>query len=168
MRFVLSALQLWYELCEQTVSLLLVLVLGVFAALGRHGVDLLDSIGEVAIGLAGGGGSRLLWAVDALLEDGLGLNVFKLGLEVTEAGGVGGAVGAAAIVGEGEIRVLDFFAFNTPSAFTGTVLLDLLGVGATDAVLGEETGKAISCSRCTSSKSSVVTLVDFVRSGHDD
>jgi hypothetical protein len=52
--------------------------------------------------------------VDVLLEHGVRVELLELGLEVLQAGGVGGAVGAAAGVGEGEALVLDFFAVDAP------------------------------------------------------
>lgn len=49
-----------------------------------------------------------------LLEHGLGLDGFELGLEVLETGRVAAAVGAAAGVGQVEALVLDLFAVDAP------------------------------------------------------
>lgn len=53
-------------------------------------------------------------AVDVLLEHWVGFELLELGLEVLQPGGVGGAVGAAAGVGDVEAFVLDFFAVEAP------------------------------------------------------
>ena len=53
--------------------------------------------------------------MEFFLEDGLLLDLFELGLEILQAGGVAAAVGAAASIGKVEAFVLDFFALDAPS-----------------------------------------------------
>lgn len=80
----------------------------------------LDVLGGVLLLVnrgAGGGvglGQLLLGAVDALLEDGLGLIDVELGLEVAEVVAEAAAVGAAAGVGQVETLVVDLFACVAP------------------------------------------------------
>ena len=69
-------------------------------------------------GAVGGAGCRFLvvadeGTVELLFEDGLGFNGLELGFEVFEAG-VGGAVAAAAGVGEVVGEVVNFVAFAAP------------------------------------------------------
>lgn len=52
--------------------------------------------------------------MQALLEHGLGLDGFELGLEILEARSVAAAVGAAAGVGEVEAFVLDLLSLDAP------------------------------------------------------
>lgn len=52
--------------------------------------------------------------MDVLLEHGVWVELLEFGLEILEPGGVGGAVGAAAGVGDVEALVLDFFAVDAP------------------------------------------------------
>jgi hypothetical protein len=52
--------------------------------------------------------------VDVLFEDGVRVELLEFGLEIFEAGGVRGAVGAAARIGDVEALVLDFFAVDAP------------------------------------------------------
>jgi len=52
--------------------------------------------------------------MDTLLKNRLLLNLFKLGLEILQAGGVAAAVGAAACIGKIEALILDFLAINAP------------------------------------------------------
>jgi hypothetical protein len=107
-------------------------------------------------------------AVDALLEDGLGFVELELGLEVVQVVGVATAVGTTARVAEVELLVDYFLADITPIAFASTVLLCLLGVDALEAILGEEFGEAIMWKDGTLCKTSVVLVVELVRSSHFD
>jgi hypothetical protein len=52
--------------------------------------------------------------VEVLLENGLLLNMFELGLKIHQAGGVAAAVGAAASMDKIEAFVLDLLAINAP------------------------------------------------------
>lgn len=52
--------------------------------------------------------------MDILLEHGVRVELLEFGLKILEPGGVGGAVGAAAGVGDVEALVLDFFAVDAP------------------------------------------------------
>jgi hypothetical protein len=52
--------------------------------------------------------------VQALLEHGLGLDGFELGLEILEARSVAAAVGAAAGVVQVEALILDLFSLDAP------------------------------------------------------
>lgn len=52
--------------------------------------------------------------MNVLLEDGIRLDLFELGLEILQAGIVAAAVGAAAGIGKVEACVLDLFAIDTP------------------------------------------------------
>jgi hypothetical protein len=70
-------------------------------ALGRHG-----SLDGILLLLED--------AVNVLLENWVGVNLFKFGLEVLEAGSVGAAVGATTSIGHVEASVLDFLAVNAP------------------------------------------------------
>jgi hypothetical protein len=56
----------------------------------------------------------VLGAVDALLEDGLGLIELEFSLEVVEVG-VAAAVGSASLIGEAKASVDDFLAGTTPA-----------------------------------------------------
>lgn len=72
----------------------------------------------MAVGVSRVGGRLGLFlsegTVDGFFENGLGLDVLELGLEVLQASGVGGAVRATTSVGEVEVGVLDLLAFYTP------------------------------------------------------
>ncbi|KAM3072265.1 hypothetical protein ACMFMG_012186 [Clarireedia jacksonii] len=52
--------------------------------------------------------------VDIFFKDGIGFDLFELGLEVFETGSVRAAVGATTSIGHSEAFVLDFFTFYTP------------------------------------------------------
>lgn len=52
--------------------------------------------------------------MDVLLEHWVGVELLEFSLEVLQAGGVGGAVGAAAGVGDVEALILDFFTIDAP------------------------------------------------------
>jgi hypothetical protein len=56
-----------------------------------------------------------LGTVDALLEDGLGIMLLELGLEVLQACLIAAAVGTATGVGQVEAGICYFFAFNAPT-----------------------------------------------------
>lgn len=136
----------------------------------------------------------MLRAMDALLEDGLGLIDLKLRLEVVEMVGVTAAVGATASVGEAELFI-DYLGSestpedgelqsrkmgvcldgdvdekqrmeNLPVATTSAILLGLLGVNTIKAILGEELGKVLLGKDCALGQAGVVLLVVLVRSSH--
>lgn len=71
-----------------------------------------DGLGSLGAGeRANLGGSN---TVDVLLEDDLLIALLELCLEVLEAGGVGGRVGAAASIGQVEASVLNLLSVQTP------------------------------------------------------
>lgn len=123
-------------------------------------------------GTVGGAGCGLLVGVavgertvELLFEDGLGFNGLELGFEVFEAD-VGGAVAAAAGVGEVVREVIDFIAFAAPIALSSTVLLDFgrVCVGVTG--FGEVAGKMLLFVSGTVGQTGVVTVVELVRASH--
>ncbi len=74
-----------------------------------------ESAGVGALFLGEGGGLLHViigWAMDLFLEDGVGVDGFEFGLEITESLGAG--VGPTTTVGEVVPVVLSFFALATP------------------------------------------------------
>jgi hypothetical protein len=65
--------------------------------------------------------------VQVLLEHGLGLDGFELGLEVLEARSVAAAVGAAAGVGEVEAFVLDLLSIDAPVVWSVSLVCSAVG-----------------------------------------
>lgn len=137
---------------------ILLVVLIVHGAAGARG----------ALGLGQSVVILMVRAVDALLEDGLGLIDLKLRLEVMEMVRVAAAVGATTRVGEAELLIDYLGAKTTPVATAATILLGLLGVDTFEAVLGEELGKVILGKDSALGQAGVVLLVVLVRSSHGE
>lgn len=136
------------------------------------------SLGQDVVVLDGG-------AVDTLLEDWFGFVELELGLEVAEVVGVAAAIRTTSGVDKVELLVDNFLAdiapvtvrekvllyrrhgmVYSPIAFSGTVLLRLLGVDALEAVLGEEFGKVFMRENGALGETSMVLIVELVRSSH--
>lgn len=73
------------------------------------GGDGLGSLGAGEGAVLGGSDT-----VDVLFENDLLVPLLELGLEVLEAGGVGGRVGTAASIGHVKARILDLLSIQTP------------------------------------------------------
>jgi len=106
--------------------------------------------------------------VDTLLEDRLGLIELELGLEVVQVVGVAAAVGTATGVGEVELLIDNLLASSAPVTLAAAVLLSLLRVDTLEAVLGKELGDIVLRENCALGKTSMVFLVELVRSSHVD
>jgi len=104
--------------------------------------------------------------MEGLFKDRLSFIDLKLGLEIGDVVGEGGAVGTTTGVGERKALVHYLIAKTPPVTLATTVLLDLLGVDIGIAVLGEEARKVVDRRGGAFSDALVVAVVGLVRSGH--
>jgi len=143
--------------CKRTLQFLVSGVIFVDGGGGVGGGGLLEVFTDKGAG-----------AVEALLEDGLLLDDFELGLEVLKAGGVGAAVGAATGVGQVVGVVFNLVALTAPIAFSSTIFLGLVGLSVGVASFSKVAWEMVFELRSTISNGGVVTVVLLVGSSHVD
>jgi len=105
--------------------------------------------------------------MDTFLEDGFGFVELELSLEIVEMVGIAATVGPTTGVGEVELLIDYFLTDTTPIALAAAILLRLLGVDTLEAMLGKELGNSLLREDGALGKTSMVFVVELMRTSHD-